>query len=830
MKYLAYTTYCSGHSGLSNGIMSLEIGTILAHLTNRLLVLEGNESPPANVVQYPGLISNTYPSKVTDLIHLPIPWCETQEVDLTRFDSKEWTSHRLSQCVFSYPPGWETDRKDFQFFAHGRKHRLTYSGEEAEAAVLAMSGGPGVGPHQYKMGNFTFYSYFFYLDLPHKQKVFDLLKQMVPKKPYRDFANRVVSDLGLFNAVHIRRGDFKKTFGVTTLDRTPQEALEVLGYHFSPNKKLVILTDEIHDPFFQEIVDAYSDCVFLDQFLLNHYRESFLDLPQHDSIALAFLSQLIAGESQDFIGSMNSTFSSLIQRFRGNAGREEPFKFLWNELPDQGVDVQRGRHAKSRCVPMKHGIMIDQFSGPYSWNRVHPRINPAWMREWPESFIPREAKTQEKRDLPQADVSTVAPQYSALTSHKDLETREPQKQNLLQIHGEAISKDGKAFVFIGTANKNIVPLIKDLQGDGWAPVSANGVTLDVRAKQVIPSEPGIDHASIPCGALVFLEKAPEPDDQLLPGSSAIAVGKILTSCARLPNDRENTVRALCELVQFLPVYQLSFSDGRRARELVNQAHHNHVFSKVRLKSRVSEQNPLGQSEPIKIPSEAPEVIPSHSIQIDNFLSPYEAIRLLTFTLDQESSWEDSTVSNATSTVSHHDPDYRKSVVLKSFKNSEFANLIVNRVRAHLPDILRELDVSSYSVKEIEAQLTASNDGDFFKIHKDNGFRERKARELTYVYYFYREPKPFIGGELVIYDGKIENNSYMRADSYRVIEPRHNSIVFFPSGCLHEVLPIRCPSQAFADSRFTINGWVQRQKMLPPTDFPESIKEWVKNLK
>ncbi|MDR4492885.1 MAG: 2OG-Fe(II) oxygenase [Nitrospirales bacterium] len=830
MKYLAYTTYCSGHSGLSNGIMSIEIGTILAHLTNRLLVLEGNESPPANVVQYPGLISNAYPSKVTDLIHLPIPWCESQDIDLTRFDFKEWTSHPLGRSVCSFPPGWEPDREDLRFFAHGRKHRLIYSEAEAEATVLAMSGGPGIGPHEYKMGNFTFYSYFFYLDPPHKQKVFDLLKKMVPKKPYRNFADRVVSDLGLFNAVHIRRGDFKKTFGVTTLDRSPREVLEVLEHHFSPNEKLVILTDDMHDPFFHEIVGAYPDCVFLDQFLLDHYGESFLDLPQHDSIALAFLSQLIAGKSQDFIGSMNSTFSSLIQRFRGNAGREEPFKFLWNELADPGVGLQRGRHAKSRCVPMKHGIMIEQFSGPYSWNRVNPRINPAWMREWPESFIPREGKAREQGDLPQADVSAEAPQDIARTSHKDPGTHPPQKQDLLRIYGNAISKDGQAFVFIGTANENIVRLIEDLQGYGWTSVSANEITLDIHAKQVILSEPGIGHASIPCRALVFPEKTQEPEDQLLRGSSAIAVGKILASCARLPNDRENTVRALCELVQSLPVYQFSSSDGRRARELVDQAHHDRAFANVRVTSMGSEQPPIGPSKPIKISSEVSEVILSHAIQIDDFLSPSETVRLLTFTLDQESSWQASTVSNATSTVSRQDPDYRKSVVLKSFQNSEFANLMVNRVRAHLPDILREWDVPSYSVKEIEAQLTASNDGDFFKIHKDNGSRERKARELTYVYYFYREPKPFIGGELVIYDGKIENNCYIKADSYRVIEPRHNSVVFFPSGCWHEVLPIRCPSQAFADSRFTINGWVQRQTMLPPTGVPDSIKAWAKSLK
>jgi Rps23 Pro-64 3,4-dihydroxylase Tpa1-like proline 4-hydroxylase len=64
--------------------------------------------------------------------------------------------------------------------------------------------------------------------------------------------------------------------------------------------------------------------------------------------------------------------------------------------------------------------------------------------------------------------------------------------------------------------------------------------------------------------------------------------------------------------------------------------------------------------------------------------------------------------------------------------------------------------------------------------------------------------------LLIYDSKIENNFYVNADSYQAVEPRNNSIVFFLSRYLHEVLPVSCPSKAFADSRFTINGWVRRQ--------------------
>ena len=49
MQYLYYNMYCSGRSGLSNGIMSVEIGVILSALMNRLLVLDGNISPTATL-------------------------------------------------------------------------------------------------------------------------------------------------------------------------------------------------------------------------------------------------------------------------------------------------------------------------------------------------------------------------------------------------------------------------------------------------------------------------------------------------------------------------------------------------------------------------------------------------------------------------------------------------------------------------------------------------------------------------------------------------------------------------------------------------------------
>lgn len=194
------------------------------------------------------------------------------------------------------------------------------------------------------------------------------------------------------------------------------------------------------------------------------------------------------------------------------------------------------------------------------------------------------------------------------------------------------------------------------------------------------------------------------------------------------------------------------------------------------------------------------ILVSEYVQIDNFLTIEEKNRLLDYVLQHETEF----VSTSTSTG---DADYRRSMILYSFP--EFSSLITKRIQAIMPDVFRKLKLTPFPVSEIETQLTSHNDGNYYKIHNDNGSPETANREFTYVYYFYREPKPFSGGELLIYDSKIENNFYVNADSSQVVEPRNNSIVFFLSRYLHEVLPVSCLSKAFADSRFTINGWVRR---------------------
>ena len=110
---------------------------------------------------------------------------------------------------------------------------------------------------------------------------------------------------------------------------------------------------------------------------------------------------------------------------------------------------------------------------------------------------------------------------------------------------------------------------------------------------------------------------------------------------------------------------------------------------------------------------------------------------------------------------------------------------------------------------IELDATAHRGGGFFRAHRDNAAMY-PTRRVSYAYYFHREPKRFSGGELLLYDTCVTTSDY-RATAFSRIDPAHNSIVFFPSGYYHEVLPVRCESDAHEDARFSVHGWIHRSR-------------------
>ena len=194
------------------------------------------------------------------------------------------------------------------------------------------------------------------------------------------------------------------------------------------------------------------------------------------------------------------------------------------------------------------------------------------------------------------------------------------------------------------------------------------------------------------------------------------------------------------------------------------------------------------------------------VVFDEFLVAEEWQNLMRYTYARSNDFCATRVVGANGS-NHVDSSYRRSRVL--FDVGEFREVFRERIFAFLPHVLAGLNFPSFPVSDLEIQLTATNNGEFFRRHNDNGTSSLSSRLITFVYFFYRQPRPFNGGELCIFDTELEDGEYRAPGPYSLVTPAQNQICFFVSEYLHEVLPVECRSTDFMDSRFTVNGWLHR---------------------
>jgi Rps23 Pro-64 3,4-dihydroxylase Tpa1-like proline 4-hydroxylase len=205
--------------------------------------------------------------------------------------------------------------------------------------------------------------------------------------------------------------------------------------------------------------------------------------------------------------------------------------------------------------------------------------------------------------------------------------------------------------------------------------------------------------------------------------------------------------------------------------------------------------------------EPPAIVRAQCVVLDEFLAPQELDELINFALQHEAEFQNSEVISPSGDPGVIDYDHRRSRVLMDLGRQQ--EIILERIRGVLPRVLDQLGIEEFPVTHVEAQITASNDGDFFGAHCDDAQEMIASRRITFVYFFHREPRQFEGGELHLHDSRRQGEQQIKTGSYQSIAPRQNQIVFFPCSLLHEITPVDCPSRAFADSRFTLNGWLHK---------------------
>lgn len=195
------------------------------------------------------------------------------------------------------------------------------------------------------------------------------------------------------------------------------------------------------------------------------------------------------------------------------------------------------------------------------------------------------------------------------------------------------------------------------------------------------------------------------------------------------------------------------------------------------------------------------------VSVSNFLGEQRQ-QLLDFVISQENNFRPATVAapgaSDSATVNER---VRRAQTLDHLGNVEGAFL--EKLKQELQSALGKMRHPAFPVGRIELQVTASSDGDYFRLHRDSSPDD--TREISFVYYFYREPRRFSGGELRLYETRLIDGQLTPADHAHTFSPRQDTLLLFPSQNDHEVLPVRVPSGEFSDSRFTVNGWIHRQR-------------------
>jgi Rps23 Pro-64 3,4-dihydroxylase Tpa1-like proline 4-hydroxylase len=183
--------------------------------------------------------------------------------------------------------------------------------------------------------------------------------------------------------------------------------------------------------------------------------------------------------------------------------------------------------------------------------------------------------------------------------------------------------------------------------------------------------------------------------------------------------------------------------------------------------------------------------------------------LLGYVADRQDDFQPAHMHNRKTGHSFVDLKVRDCLIFKDL--GAFKNPIKSFIVAISGQVLEALHLIELNVEPKEFEIIAYGDGGHIADHVDLRTGTERVRVLSCVYYFATTPRQFGGGELRLFG--FPKRSVAGAEppplSFVDVEPDTDTLIVFPSWLRHKVLPVRVPSGAWADRRFTINCWVNR---------------------
>ena len=308
-KYLIFSPF---RSGLANVIMSYELAFAIAHITNRTLIL-----PPTTFLTH---ITNGSKEQC------PSMW-ELFDKTNNEFDTLE-----LSECSELKDAG-----NHFSWFANTDKTIQDYYIPEqipnnqpmANANFCVVNDFDKIKdsddfkafasirniidlnrPEKYVYIENSLFQHYWYWVYAGNATQRNILKNKMNKvfryrQYYYDLVGNTVN-IGKYNAIHVRRGDFFIQYGnalesINSEDKLLTQVEKLLD----PSLPLYIATDEPNKEFFNAVAKKYK-IFFVDDF--------FKDLSKLDC---AIIEQIICSQSEQFEGTVPSTYTKRINIMRG---------------------------------------------------------------------------------------------------------------------------------------------------------------------------------------------------------------------------------------------------------------------------------------------------------------------------------------------------------------------------------------------------------------------------------------------------------------------------------------------------------------------------------
>jgi len=314
-KYIIFSPL---RSGLANVIMSYEIAFAMAYITNRTLILPpstflthitqgGREQWPSiwdlfdkNNNEFDTIELNEY-NEFKDLqLGNHYSWfANTEQVIQDYYTPAQIpNNYPLANANFCVVNDFDKikDNDDFKSFVSTRE---IIDLNRSEKYIY--------------IENSLFQHYWFWVYAGDASQR-NLLKNKMNKvfrynRRYYDLVKNNV-DIGRYNAIHVRRGDFFIQYGhVLETINTEDKLLSQVEKLLDPALPLYIATDEPNKEFFNEVAKKYK-IFFISDF--------FKDLSKLDC---AIVEQIICSQAEQFEGTIPSTYTKRINIMRGLDGK-----------------------------------------------------------------------------------------------------------------------------------------------------------------------------------------------------------------------------------------------------------------------------------------------------------------------------------------------------------------------------------------------------------------------------------------------------------------------------------------------------------------------------